>query len=90
VYLVATGDGRLYTGITTDVARRLEEHRAGKGARFLRGRAPLELVYHCRVGARGKALRVESLLRRRPREDKLEVVASAPSRRALLRRLGCA
>ena len=45
VYILRCGDGTLYTGITTDVQRRFKEHLAGKGAKYTRGRAPLELVY---------------------------------------------
>ena len=88
VYVVRTRGGALYTGVTTDVARRIAEHRAGeRGARYLRGREPLEIVYCRRLGERGLALRVEWRLKRRPRADKLEIVASRLSRRALLRRL---
>ncbi len=50
LYLVRCGDGTLYTGISTDVGRRLAEHRAGKGARYLRGRGPLSLARKVRVG----------------------------------------
>lgn len=58
VYIVRTRDGSFYTGVTTDVARRLAEHRAadGRGARFLRGRAPLEIVYRRMLGEHGLAL----------------------------------
>ena len=45
VYLLRCGDGSLYCGITDDVSRRLEAHAAGKGAKYTRGRGPLELVY---------------------------------------------
>ena len=90
VYIVRTGDGTLYTGITTDVARRLAEHRGagGRGARYLRGREPLEMVYRRKLGDRGLALRVEWRLKRRPRADKQAIVSGRLSRRALLRRLG--
>jgi len=89
VYVVRTGDGALYTGITTDVERRLAEHRAGGagGARYLRGREPLEIVYRRKIGDRGLALRVEWRLKRRPRADKQAIVSGRLSRRALLRRL---
>ena len=92
VYVVRTRDGSLYTGITTEVARRLAQHlgKDGRGARYLRGRAPLEIVYRRRVGARGLALRVEWRLKRRPRAAKEAIVAERPSRRDLLRRLGIA
>jgi putative endonuclease len=90
LYMVRTGDGALYTGVTTDVERRLAEHRggAGRGARYLRGRAPLEIVYRRKLGDRGLALRVEWRLKRRPRADKQAIVSGRLSRRALLRRLG--
>jgi len=45
VYILRCGDGTLYTGITDDVDRRLAAHRAGRGAKYTRGRGPLELVY---------------------------------------------
>ena len=45
VYILRCGDGTLYTGITDDIPRRLAAHRAGKGAKYTRGRGPLELVY---------------------------------------------
>ena len=90
VYIVRTRDGTLYTGITIDVERRLAEHRAdgGRGARYLRGRQPLEIVYRRKLGDRSLALRVEWRLKRRPRADKQAIVSGRLSRRALLRWLG--
>lgn len=89
VYIVRTRDGSLYTGITTDVARRLKEHlaRNGRGARYLRGRAPLDIVYRRKLGERRLALQVEWRLKRRPRAAKEAIVTEGPSRRDLLRRL---
>ena len=90
VYIVRSADGTLYTGVTTDVRRRLDEHRAGagRGARYLRGRAPLEIVYRRKLGERGLALRVEWRLKRLPRSGKQAIVSAKPSGRGLLRRLG--
>ncbi|WP_136248880.1 GIY-YIG nuclease family protein [Halomonas borealis] len=62
--MIETAGGALYTGITTDVVRRLGEHRAGRGAKALRGRGPLRLVYQECVGAQGEALRREAALKR--------------------------
>ena len=70
VYLVRCPDGSLYTGIATDVERRLEEHRAGKGAKALRGRTPLELVTACSIGERGVAQRVEYRFKQLPKARK--------------------
>jgi putative endonuclease len=90
VYIVRTRDGSLYTGVTTNVARRMTEHRAGdgRGARYLQGRGPLEIAYRCKLGARGFALSVEWRIKRRSRADKEAIIADRPSRRALLRQLG--
>jgi putative endonuclease len=90
VYLLRTRDGALYTGIATDVERRLAEHRLGgrRGARSLRGRGPLELVYRSRIGALGLALRIERRIKGRPRLEKEAIVAARPTKRALMRRLG--
>lgn len=59
LYLIRSQDNRLYTGITTDVSRRFAEHQAGKGAKALRGRGTLLLVFSQLVGSRSQALRIE-------------------------------
>ncbi|MDG2147912.1 MAG: GIY-YIG nuclease family protein [Planctomycetota bacterium] len=66
VYVVRRSDGALYTGIATDVARRLAEHEAGegRGAKSLRGRGPLTLVFAQEVGGRGLATRIEAHIKR--------------------------
>jgi putative endonuclease len=74
VYLVRRADGALYAGIALDVARRLAEHRAGRGSKALRGRGPLRLVLRRRVGDRGRALRLEALLKRLSKEQKERLV----------------
>lgn len=70
VYLVRCADATLYAGITTDVDRRFEEHAAGRGAKYLRGRGPLELAFRAVVGERGVALRVEHRVKRLSRAEK--------------------
>ena len=86
VYMVRAGDGSLYTGIATDVARRFEEHCDGgpRAARYLRGRGPLELIYQSRLGERGLALRVEGRLKRLDKQRKEKLVQSSPSPGKLL------
>lgn len=74
VYLVLCGDGSLYTGIAVDVAARLEKHRAGRGAKYLRGRGPLEVVFHESVGDRSLALRLEGAIKRLPAERKRDLI----------------
>jgi len=90
VYLVRTARGELYTGIALDVLERFAAHGAGRGARFLRGRGPLELVYRCRIGARGLALRAEHRLKHLTRAEKEALVARRPTRAPLLRQLALA
>lgn len=92
LYVVRTRAGHLYTGIATDVERRLDEHAAGdgRGAKALRGRGPLELVYRLKVGERGLALQLEHRLKRCTRPEKEAIVARAPSKRTLVRRLAVA
>ncbi|MDV6318744.1 GIY-YIG nuclease family protein [Chromohalobacter sp. HP20-39] len=65
LYLVETAAGALYTGVTTDVARRFREHHDGKrGARALRGKGPLTLRHSEYVGSHGEALRREAALKK--------------------------
>lgn len=85
VYLIRSARGALYTGITTEVERRLEQHRSGRGSKSLRGRGPLELVYRRRLGDRSLALRVEHGLKRLEKEEKEALVLALPSRKRLLR-----
>lgn len=65
LYMLETANGALYTGITTDVARRVAEHAGGKrGARALRGKGPLSLVHQQAVGTHSEALRLEAAIKR--------------------------
>ena len=59
LYILRCGDNSLYTGITTDVARRLAAHQSGKGAKYTRGRGPLTLVYQEELPDKPSALRRE-------------------------------
>lgn len=75
LYILRCRDGTLYTGITTDVEKRLEAHRSGKGAKYTRGRAPLELVYREECGTHSAALKREVEIKRLSREQKLALIA---------------
>lgn len=74
IYMVRCRDGELYTGIATDIDRRFAEHQSGKGAKYLKGRAPLQLAFKKRVGSRSLALKIERLIKRLPRDKKEGVV----------------
>jgi len=70
VYLIRCSDGTLYTGITTDIERRLREHATGKGAKYFRGRAPVELLYLEEGHDRSSASRREIAIKRLKRTEK--------------------
>lgn len=74
LYILRCKDDSLYTGITTDVEKRLEAHRAGKGAKYTRGRGPLELVYKEECADHSDALKRELEIKRLPREEKLKLI----------------
>lgn len=74
LYILRCKDDSLYTGITTDVEKRLKAHRAGKGAKYTRGRGPLELVYREECGDHSDALRREVEIKRLPRDEKLKLI----------------
>jgi putative endonuclease len=73
--MVRCRDGSLYTGIATDIARRFAEHQSGMGAKYLRGRTPLILVYKKRIGSRSLALTIERIIKRMPKERKERIVS---------------
>ena len=77
LYILRCKDNTLYTGITTDVFRRLEAHRSGKGAKYTRGRAPLELVYQEPAADRSAALRREAAIKKLRRQEKLRLIEQA-------------
>lgn len=70
LYILRCGDGSLYTGITTDVEARLEAHRTGKGAKYTRGRGPLEVVYTEQCASKSDALKRERQIKALPKEEK--------------------
>ncbi len=74
VYILRCGDDTLYTGITDDVARRLAAHRSGRGAKYTRGRGPLELVYTEEVSDKPAALRREYQIKRLSRLEKERLI----------------
>lgn len=77
VYLVRMANGRLYTGITTDVRRRFAEHKEGgaKAAKALKGKGPLQLVFSERVGDRSKASKLEARIKKISKVDKEQLIA---------------
>ncbi|MGB9429237.1 MAG: GIY-YIG nuclease family protein [Gammaproteobacteria bacterium] len=83
VYLLECRGGRLYAGITTDIERRLAEHRGGRrGARFTRANPPAKLLAVREVANRSAALKLEAALKKLRRLEKLQWAAGAPARHA--------
>jgi len=74
VYILRCGDGTLYTGVATDVLARLEVHRSGKGAKYTRGRGPLELVYSEQCGDKVTAFRREWQIKHMSRTEKQKLI----------------
>jgi putative endonuclease len=78
VYMIKATDGSLYTGITTDMARRWREHSSGgKGARYFRGRSPHSVAYLESSEDRSSASRREAAIKQLNRRQKLALVQSA-------------
>ncbi len=77
VYFVRTPQNSLYCGITTDVERRFNQHQKGTGAKALRGKSPLKLVWSYQVGnLKGDALRLEYQLKRLTKQQKERLIIS--------------
>ena len=76
LYIIECNDGSLYTGVTLDVDRRLKEHQeqGDKCAKYLKGKAPLTLVFQECVGAKEKAFSIERLVKNSTKKNKENLV----------------
>ena len=74
VYILACCDGTLYTGITTDVTRRVDTHNSGKGGKYTRSRLPVRLEYSEESPGRPEALKREAEIKKWPRKRKLALI----------------
>ncbi|MCI8894673.1 MAG: GIY-YIG nuclease family protein [Lachnospiraceae bacterium] len=73
-YILRCSDNTLYTGWTNDIEARLAAHNSGQGAKYTRGRRPVELVYLERFDTRQEAMRREVYIKRLSRADKLKLI----------------
>jgi predicted GIY-YIG superfamily endonuclease len=80
LYILRCGDGSLYTGITVDVQARLAQHRDGTGAKYTRGRGPLELIYVEDCEDHSVALKREHQIKALTRAEKLALIQSKEKR----------
>lgn len=76
VYIILCSDDSLYTGITTDIERRLSQHANGRGAKYFGGRQPTKLVYWESNHTRSTAGKREASIKRMKPADKLRLIAS--------------
>ena len=76
IYLIRTKIGHLYTGVTQDVQRRFKEHQkeGEKAAKYLKGKKPLKLVFHKKIGSRSQALKTEAQIKKWPKKKKEALV----------------
>lgn len=77
VYVLRCADDSLYTGVTTDLDRRLLAHNGGTGAAYTRARLPVTLLYSEPADGRSQALKRELQIKKLPRRRKLELIAAA-------------
>lgn len=73
-YLLKCADGTLYCGITTDVKRRLAEHKAGKGGNYTRSRKVLKMVYTEKCKDRSAALKREAAIKNLTKAQKIKLI----------------
>lgn len=79
VYIILCSDNSLYTGITTDMERRFRQHADGHGAKYFRGRQPLQVVYCEADHSRSSASRREAQIKAMKREEKAILVSQQKS-----------
>jgi len=76
LYIVQCHDKTLYTGITTDISRRLKEHNAKKGAFYTKNKTPVKLVHQENMASQSQARKREAAIKRLTRQEKIELINS--------------
>ena len=74
VYIVRCNDDSLYTGVTTDVVRRVDQHNSGRGAKYTRSRRPVRGVWETMTDSRSTAQKIESSIKKLSKEEKEKLV----------------
>ena len=77
VYILRCGDGTLYTGVTTDLDRRVAAHQRGTASKYTRARRPVRLACFEPAESRAEALKREAAIKRLPRRGKLALIEDA-------------
>jgi putative endonuclease len=86
VYILQCGDSTLYTGITTDVSRRLREHKAGTGGHYTRAHGAQKMLYSETASNRSAASKREVEIKKMTRADKLKLAKALAYQKTGLRR----
>lgn len=73
-YILKCSDGSLYTGWTNDLDKRLKAHNEGKGAKYTKGRRPVELLYYEKFETKEEAMSREFAIKRMSRQEKLTLI----------------
>ena len=79
VYILQCADGTFYTGMTDDIVRREAAHNSGKGAKYTRGRTPVQVVYSEECESYSAALKREYAIKKLRRQEKMELLQKANS-----------
>lgn len=72
VYILKCSDGTLYTGYTNDVQKRIEKHKLGLGAKYVRARLPIHLIYQEKFFTKSEAMKREYQIKQWNREKKIK------------------
>ncbi|MDD3269736.1 MAG: GIY-YIG nuclease family protein [Syntrophomonadaceae bacterium] len=84
VYIVQCNDGSYYTGYTTNIERRLQEHNQGLASKYTRGRRPVICVYHEELSSKSEALKRELIIKKMTRGQKTRLIAGYSSKNDLI------
>ena len=74
VYLLECEDGSIYTGITNNLEKRINDHNCGKGAKYTRSRLPVKLLKCFAVEGKSEALKIEIKIKKLKRSDKIKLI----------------
>jgi len=74
VYIVRCSDNTYYTGYTNNLKRRINMHNNGEGAKYTKGRRPVELVYSKEYDSKSRAMQKEYQIKQMPREKKIKLI----------------
>lgn len=77
-YILKCGDSSFYTGWTTNLKKRLQDHNLGKGAKYTRAHLPVMLVYYETFGTKEEAMKREAAIKKLSRQEKVRLIAASP------------